>query len=108
MFGREELIWEWSDDLDTGFKVYDMVQANEVMDRMEARIKELEEARIKELEAECEKHRKFEERLNAINKFFDSISSEEFNELLETKYGIPRNEDDSKNEDVSINEGDKD
>ena len=50
MFGREELIQEWSDDLDTGFKVYDMVQANEVMDRMEARIKELEEACKKEKE----------------------------------------------------------
>lgn len=42
MFGRENLIWEWSDDLDAGFKVYDVAQANAVMDAMEARIKELE------------------------------------------------------------------
>jgi len=42
MFGRENLIWEWSDDLDAGFKVYDVAKANEVMDKLEARIKELE------------------------------------------------------------------
>lgn len=41
----------------------------------------------------------FEERMAAIDSFFDSITSDEFNELLETKYGIPRNEDDSINED---------
>lgn len=42
MFGRENLIWAWSDDLDAGFKVYDVAKANEVMDKLEARIKELE------------------------------------------------------------------
>lgn len=54
MFGRENLIWEWSDDLDTGFKVYDMAQANEVMDAMESRIKELE-AELRKLKAEHQK-----------------------------------------------------
>lgn len=48
MFGREDLIWEWSDELDAGFKVYDVEKVNEIMDRMEARIKELETKLAKE------------------------------------------------------------
>lgn len=66
MFGREDLIWEWSDDLDAGFKVYDVEKVNEIMDRMEARIKQLEKenedmdrmkTRIKELETKLAKEK---------------------------------------------------
>lgn len=39
---REELIWEWSEDVDTGTMVYIKDQADEVMDKMEMRIKKLE------------------------------------------------------------------
>lgn len=42
----------------------------------------------------------FEEKMAAIDRYFDNITSEEFNDLLERKYGITR-------EDVpSVNEGD--
>lgn len=42
----------------------------------------------------------FEEKMAAIDQYFDNITSEEFNELLEKKYGIP-------NEESSfVNEGD--
>lgn len=42
MFERENLIWEYADDLDPDEKVYPIEQANAVMDAMEKRIKELE------------------------------------------------------------------
>lgn len=42
MFGRENLKEEWADCLVAETLVYDAVNADEVMDRMEARIKELE------------------------------------------------------------------
>lgn len=42
MCGRENLIWEYSEDVDAGTMVYISSQANEVMDRMEAKIKKLE------------------------------------------------------------------
>jgi len=32
----------------------------------------------------------FEEKMAAIDRYFDNISSEEFNRILEEKYGIPR------------------
>lgn len=42
MFGRENLKEEWADCLVCETLVYDAVAADEVMDKMEARIKELE------------------------------------------------------------------
>ena len=42
MFGRENLKEEWADCLVCETLVYDAVNADEVMDAMEARIKELE------------------------------------------------------------------
>lgn len=42
MFGRENLIWEYADDLDPDEMVYRIEEVNDVMDKMEARIKELE------------------------------------------------------------------
>ena len=32
----------------------------------------------------------FEEKMAAIDRYFDNISSEEFNRIIEEKYGIPR------------------
>ena len=32
----------------------------------------------------------FEEKMAAIDRYFDNISSDEFNRILEEKYGIPR------------------
>ncbi|MCQ2975083.1 MAG: hypothetical protein MJ211_09795 [Bacteroidales bacterium] len=43
MFGRENLICEYAVDFVPDEKVYSMEQANAVMDKMEARIKELED-----------------------------------------------------------------
>lgn len=42
MFGRENLIWEYAEDLEPNEKVYRIEDVNEVMDKMESRIKELE------------------------------------------------------------------
>lgn len=42
MFDRENLIWEYADDLEPEEKVYRIEDVNDVMDKMEARIKELE------------------------------------------------------------------
>lgn len=41
----------------------------------------------------------FEEKMTAIDRYFDNITSEKFNELLESKYGIPK-------EVEIVNEGD--
>ena len=35
----------------------------------------------------------FEEKMAAIDRYFDNISSEDFNKILEEKYGIPMNAD---------------
>lgn len=51
MFGRENLKEEWADCLVCETLVYDAVNADEVMDKMEAHIVALE-ARVKELEKE--------------------------------------------------------
>lgn len=51
MFGRENLIWEYAEDLDPNEMVYRTVDVNEVMDAMEKRIKELE-ALIKKIQKE--------------------------------------------------------
>jgi hypothetical protein len=32
----------------------------------------------------------FEQKMAAIDRYFDNISAEEFNRILEEKYGIPR------------------
>lgn len=32
----------------------------------------------------------FEEKMAAIDQYFDNITSEEFNDMLEKKYGIPK------------------
>lgn len=42
MFGRENLIWEYAEDLESTEMVYRTEDVNEVMDKMESRIKELE------------------------------------------------------------------
>lgn len=42
MLGRENLIWEYADDLEPSEMVYRTADVNEVMDAMEKRIKELE------------------------------------------------------------------
>lgn len=42
MCGRENLIWEYADDLDPDEMVYRTADVNEVMDQMEAKIKKLE------------------------------------------------------------------
>lgn len=33
----------------------------------------------------------YEDKLNAIDRYFDNISSSEFNRICEEKYGIPSN-----------------
>lgn len=43
MFVREELIWAYAEDLEPTEMVYRTEDVSEVMDRMEARIKELED-----------------------------------------------------------------
>ncbi|MCQ2209729.1 MAG: DUF3496 domain-containing protein [Paludibacteraceae bacterium] len=48
MFGRENLKEEWADCLVYETLVYDAVDADEVMDKMEVRIKELETELAKE------------------------------------------------------------
>lgn len=35
----------------------------------------------------------FEEKMAAIDRYFDNITSEDFNRILEEKYGVPRNVD---------------
>lgn len=42
MCGRENLIWEYADDLDPDEMVYRIKDVNEVMDKLEAHIKKLE------------------------------------------------------------------
>lgn len=42
MCGRENLIWEYAEDLDPNEMVYRTADVNEVMDQMEAKIKKLE------------------------------------------------------------------
>lgn len=42
MCGRENLIWEYADDLEPEEKVYRIKDVNEVMDKLEAHIKKLE------------------------------------------------------------------
>lgn len=42
MFGRENLIWEYAEDLEPTEMVYRTADVNEVMDQMEAKIKKLE------------------------------------------------------------------
>ena len=59
MFGRENLKEEWTDCLVCETLVYDAVNADEVMDKMEARIVDLE-TRVKELEAELRKQKAWE------------------------------------------------
>lgn len=42
MFERENLIWEYAEDLEPDEKVYRIADVNKVIDKMEARIKKLE------------------------------------------------------------------
>ena len=56
MFGRENLKEEWAECLVYDTLVYDAVNADEVMDKMEAHIVALE-SRIKKLETELLKKR---------------------------------------------------
>lgn len=74
MLRREDLIWEYAEDLEPDEKVLRIADVNPVMDAMEARIKELEfayeshvndmallKARIKELEKSKSKTTKLKE-----------------------------------------------
>lgn len=52
------------------------------------------------------KHRMtFKDKMDAIDRFFDSITSDEFNDLLEKKYGIPKTSAEPQKTYIGIVEG---